>query len=261
MKIMISTSTDHLVLFEQLSNKEGCHEFHFTRFDFNGQILSRGSLKGTDTVSLSRPLESPRPSDVNGCATVWSYFLPDQLKGTGNPGAKLTHVQYDPQQDELQLKTNRMASYLWPERLFVWKDVAYYSSHSYYMSIVDLSSGNTLDAATMGNSPCPHRWTPHNQGNELDMCMFGDEDFLVIACERGFLTWCFNKDTKMHNENSDYAIHRQRAIEVSQKSQRDRERKAIAHVSGQEELNLEIIGSVGSRHEFHGRQTEIESGN
>ena len=261
MKIMISTNTDHLVLFEYVFIEKGYQEFHFTRFDSNGQFHSRGSLKATDTFNLWKLLEPSTPSDVNGCATVWSYYLLDVLTESGNPYKTLTQVQYDPQRNKLQLKTNQMAEVSRPKRLFFWKDVAYHSDHSHSTTIVDLSDNKTSSAATMCRSVYQDSWTPFNLGTELEICMFGDEDFLVIPCYSGFLTWCFNKDIKMHNEEDNYyAIHHQREIENGRELRRDRETKAIAHVSRQEEINLDVIGSVGSYHEFHKRQSEIESG-
>lgn len=124
-KIMIGTDTDYLVLFERRFNPPG---FYFTRFSFARQIQSQRYLEGPDTATFSRHSESLIPSDVGGCGTIWSYCRSHETYEPGLRYAELIRVQYDPQQNQLQLKTNRITGWRWPRNLsglFFWKDIAY----------------------------------------------------------------------------------------------------------------------------------------
>lgn len=207
-KIMIGTNADYLVLFERCHNPCG---FYFTRFSFDGRFHSKGSLEGGYTAAFSSNSGSLIPSDVGGCATIWWYCHSYKMY------AELIRVQYDPQQNQLQLKTNRILGWEWPKNLsslFFWKDIAYCREGSTSnLWILDLSINRVNFATNMSTTQdsrldrAPELTKSHY--HQWEKSLFGDEDFLVSINDRGFLAWCFNKDTKMKNECKVFAQYRQ----------------------------------------------------
>lgn len=257
LKIMIGTNTDYLVLFERCFNPKG---FYFTRFSFDGRILSQGHLEGPDTTTFTRHSESLIPSDVGGCATIWSYGHLHEVEGPGSSLVELIRVEYDPQRNRLQLKTYDMPRYLRPRNasdLFFWKDVVYYREMLPGLLIFDLSNKEINLSAIMGSEGGSN----FDQGKDLtertydryalpESSFFGDENFLVNVCDGGFLAWCFNKDIKMEDEDEGYAQHRYNEIQKRLEKQRVRDASAMARVLREEETDLEITGSVGNYRTF-----------
>ena len=263
-KIMIGTNTDYLVLFERCFKPKG---FYFTRFSFDGRVHSQGYLEGPDTTTFSRHSESLVPSDVGGCATIWSYGHLHEVEHPGSSLAELIRVEYDPQQNQLQLKTNSIPPWLWPRNtsdLFFWKDIVYFRELFPQLLILDLSNNEIHESATMGT----REDSDFDQGEDLTGIMyeehvlaessfFGDEDFLVNVCDFGFLAWCFNKDTKLEDEDEDYAQHRYDTTQERLGEQRVRDASAMAHVLRREEIDLEITGSVGNHRTFKEQENRL----
>lgn len=83
---------------------------------------------------------------------------------------------------------------------------------------------------------------------------FGDENFLVHVCDRGFPAWCFNEDTRMEKGDKGYAHHSQVRMQKRLEERRVQDVKAIAHVSRQQETDVEVTGSGGKDRAFHGDQ-------
>lgn len=123
MNIMIGPSEDYLVLFEQWNKPEETHHFAFTRFNLDGQIHSQGSLQEPIKGHIGVPRSFSTALDADGCTTIWSY----RTSSYETVPIRLIRIQYDPQQNKLQLKTNQIKlKSTWSyEKAFFWKDVAY----------------------------------------------------------------------------------------------------------------------------------------
>ena len=230
MNIMIGTSEDYLVLFETWLEPGQCHHFSFNRFSLDGQIHSQGSLQEPITRNFTKSLNSPIALDVDGCLTIWSYgTFYSQYRPT-----ELMRVQYDPQQNKLQLKTNQIKLGLpsHEEKVFFWKDVACIRSPATLMTyITDLSKDEEQFCTAMeisDKSLLMSRMVV-NRRLELDKTpILGDGNFIVSVCEGGYVAWCFNKDIKMAGEDEGYAQHRQIVMRERLERQRIRDAKAIA---------------------------------
>lgn len=235
MSIMIGTCEDYLVLFETWLEPGQCHHFSFTRFSLDGQIHSQGSLQEPITGNFTQSLNSPIALDVDGCLTIWSY----RTSYDEDRPAELMRVQYDPQQNKLQLKMNQIKLGLgcYNDAIFFWKDVACFRSRATPITyIIDLSKDEPqFCTTTMG---IPHRlllysrMAAHRRLELANTPILGDGNFIVSVCEGGYLAWCFNKDIKMAGEDEDYAQHRQIVMRERLERQRIRDAKAIAHISG-----------------------------
>ena len=250
-KIMIGTRKDCLVLFERCIE---LRRFYFTRFGLDGQLQAQGSLEGFDDADFSRRSESSVPSDINGCASVWSYtqFHPKDRYPPKN--LELVQIQYDPQGDELRLKKTFFTG-VWYLRicsdLFFWKDVVYCRSAIVdppEIMIMDLTEKNIKDAVTMGTN------SESLLAKSLQPQFLGDEEFLINIATSGFVIWCFNGNVKMANEDENYARHRRITIQGRLKERREWEAQRIARVSKEEEIHLSIIGSVGSYQRLQGAE-------
>ena len=110
--------------------------------------------------------------------------------------------------------------------------------------MIDLSENETKYTVSMG---------PYHQpafGSNANFSFFGDESFLVSACSSSFQAWSFDKATKMTREMDGYARHRRIRMHERLERQRARDVEMMARVLRQEEVNLEITGSVGKYHAF-----------
>ena len=229
LQIMLGTDTDYLVLFERQPNPPG---FHFTRFNLDGQIHSRGSLKEPDINTLSDLSRSPMPSDVGGYATIW-WSSCDRVieKDSDSILRDFIRVQYEPQRNQLQLKRKPFESW-WYNKiaagLFIWKDVAYYRDTKYFkLRTLNLSTKDffwavpACDPPTMGSKEdyiYHHRYHhPERRIHPSRYPFFGDENYLVNVCDHGFVAWCFNKDTKMKMADKEYADRRQEEMQKRRK--------------------------------------------
>ena len=265
-KIMIGTRKDCLVMFERCVE---LRRFYFTRFGLDGQLQAQGSLEGFDETRFTRHSESSVPSDINGCAIVWSYIQDHTEAKESSSYDELVQIQYDPQRDELRLKRNVYRRTWWARTfssLFFWKDVAYCRSavlSEFSVMIFDLTEDSIKDAVTLGTSSDSFFSNPHGlrRTRSLDeryimqTQFLGDEDFLINIDTSGFVIWCFNGNVKMAHEDKDYAEHRQKDIQGRLEGRRELEAKRIAQVLKEEEIHLSIIGSVGSYHNL--QKTEI----
>lgn len=265
LKIMLGTNTDYLILFERHSNPQG---FHFTRFNLDGQIHSRGSLKDSDTdilSNLSKSLTPLVPSDVGGCATIWWSFCDRVIeKESSSKLTELIRVHYEPQRNQLQLTRN--PSRLWwhpliAAGLFIWKDVIYYRDEDLFkletleLSTEDFVSGEIMNLApSMGYKedqlPFPGYLQVERRNYPLESAFFGDENYLVNFCDHGFLAWCFNKDTKMKWADQKYADRRREEMQKRREKQQKSDALGMEQVLRSEEIKLDITGSVGTYREL-----------
>ena len=269
-KIMIGAKTDCIVVFEECF----CDgwRIYFTRFDFDGQFQSQGFLQAPDTTSLTEPplsstfsdpddgatiCLSSTSSDPDDGATIWSYCHCSAEEGSVSSYVELTRVQYDPQQDKLQLKTHRIMRKWWPRNpkdIFIWKDIAYYEEHNYTSDVpprlmmIDLSENEIKRTVSMGEF---HR---SGFGSDPNFSFFGDENFLVSVCGSRFQAWSFNKRTEMTNGKVRYALYRRGRMDRRLEMQRAWDAEVMARVLRKEQINLEVTGSVGNYHAF--QQTE-----
>lgn len=261
-KIMLGTNTDYLVLFERHSNPQG---FHFTRFSLDGQIHSRGSLKGPDTDTLNNLSNSLMPSDVGGCATVWWSFCDRVIERDSNSKlTELIRIQYEPQRNQLQLKRNPSRYWRQPSiaaDLFIWKDVVYYRDKYYFeLKTLDLSTEDFAFAVTMSSTPIMGSKEDQTfrqsydqariRNHPLESAFFGDENYLVNLCKHGFLAWCFNKDTKMKWAGIEYAHRRQEEMQKRRKERQEWDALDMGQVLRSEQIKLDITGSVGTYREL-----------
>lgn len=235
MNIMIGTSEDYLVLFEKWFEPGQCHHFSFTRFSLDGQTHSQGSLQEPINGNSTQSLNSPIALDVNGCLTIWSYRT---CYGEGRH-MELMRVQYDPQQNKLQLKTSEIKLWLaWDNGMvFFWKDVACLRSGATPIPyIIDLSKDEpefcTKPMELSDKSLLSSHMAVHRRTELAKNPILGDGNFIVSVCEGGYVAWCFNKDIKMAGEDEDYAQHRQMLMRLRLERRRIRDAKAIAHISG-----------------------------
>lgn len=202
-KIMIGTRKDCLVMFERCVE---LRHFYFTRFRLDGQLQAQGSLEGFDDADYSRRSESSVPSDINGCASLWSYTRFYTKEKNSPKELELVQIQYDPQGDELRLKKTFFTRVWWLKLcsdLFFWKDVAYCRNALVdppEMIIMDLTENHIESAVTMGTSSDPLL------ARSLQPQFFGDEDFLVNIATSGFVIWCFNGNIKMVDEDKDCTL-------------------------------------------------------
>ena len=193
---MIGAKIEYIIVFEECFNDRW--RIYFTRFGFEGRLQSQGFLQVPDTASLTEPLHSSIPSDPDVGTTIWSYCHCHAAEDSDSRYIELTHVQYDPQQDKLQLKTSRTMRKSWPRNprsSFIWKDIAYYVEPVYMsrffpqLRMIDLSENETKCNVSMG---------PYHQaifGSNANFSFFGDESFLVGACSSNFQAWSFVKAT------------------------------------------------------------------
>ncbi len=197
-KIMIGTKKDCLIMFERCVE---LRRFYFTRFGLDGQLQAQGSLEGFDDTDFSRRSESSVPSDINGCAPLWSYTKFHTKDGSTSKELELVQIQYDPQGDELRLKKTFFTNVWWLKLcsdLFFWKDVAYCRSALVdppEIMIMDLTENNIESAVTMRTSSDPLL------AKSLQPNFFGDEDFLINIATSGFVIWCFNGNIKMATDD------------------------------------------------------------
>ena len=157
-KIMIGAKIDYIVVFEEYFHDRW--RIHFARFGFDGRLQSQGFLQAPDTASLTEPLRSSISSDPDDGATIWSYCHCHAAEDSDSRYIELTHVQYDPKQDKLQLKTNRIMRKSWPRNprsIFIWKDIAYYVEPDHTSGLlfpqsrmIDLSENKTKCTVSMG---------------------------------------------------------------------------------------------------------------
>ena len=193
-KIMIGAKIDYIVVFEQYFHDRW--RIYFSRFGFDGRLQSQGFLEAPDTASLTEPLRSSISSDPDDGATIWSYCHCHAAEDSDSRYIELTHVQYDPKQDRLQLKTNRIMRKSWPRNprsIFIWKNIAYYVEPDYtsgllflQLSMIDLSENKTKCTVSMG---------PYHQptfASNANISFFGDENFPVCVCGCSFQAWSFN---------------------------------------------------------------------
>lgn len=95
-----------------------------------------------------------------------------------------------------------------PSDLFFWKDVVYYREGSTpKLLIFDRSNNETNFAAAMGtkddsrfdeSAEMPR--SNYRQRALFGSSFFGDENFLVHVCDRGFPAWCSTKVLKWRRE-------------------------------------------------------------
>lgn len=248
-KIMIGTNQDYLVLFQRC---DSLRSFYFTRFNLDGQFHSQGSLEGPDTASFSRHSESLIPSDVGGYSTIWSYSHEQKVRETEDYCAELVLVQYDPQQNQLRLKAN-CTRWLYPmenTKLSIWKDVIYYRREWYLgLEIRNLSTSHVNRAATMDED---FELSEMRASREI----FGDENFVVNLCDKGFLAWSFNKDTKFKREDEKYAQNRQKKIQERRQLHQKCDAMKLERILRSEEFDLNITGSVGNYRAMQERENQ-----
>lgn len=254
-KIMIGARSDYLVLFERCNE---LRRFYFTRFGFDGGIQSQGSLEAFDTDEFSGHSGSSVPCDVNGYATVWSYSQYGETEKKSSGYLEIVQVQYDPRRDKLCFKRNRFRPSLQPtnmSNLFFWKSIAYCQPRRRAnLRIFDLRNNLTRYPVTMnttlddGEDLAADRY--HITPEILYNSFRGDENFLINVGMSGFLIWCFAPDIEMADEDEEYAQHRRKEIQERSNRRRRRDKKAIARVSREEEIRLDVTGNVGNYQEL-----------
>ena len=228
MKIMIGTDKDYVILFEQWLDSGECLNYSHTRFGINGLLHSQASLRTPKITNLTTIAESSTTSDLDSSATVWSYYRAGKSDVKGNY-VEFTRVQYSLQQNKLQLIT-RIIDHCIMEctSFFFRKDVTYYRSrHLAEFRIIDWSDNWCRSATTMCKKYA--RFASRNPGS-LDP-LLGDEKFLVLVCDHGFQTWCFDKDTNLSREYKGYAQHRETTLQERLKRNRVWDQKALARMS------------------------------
>ena len=250
-KIMIGAKTDYVVVFQEYFDDRW--RIYFARFGFDGQLQSQGSLQVPDAASLNEPLRSSISLDSDDGVKIWSYCHCHAVENSDSGYIELTHVQYDPQQDRLQLKTNRIVRKLWPinpRSIFIWKDIAYYVEPDNMnglfpeLRMIDLSENETKCTVNMGEYHQP------SFGSYTIFSFFGDEDLLVSVCGRVFQAWSFSKDVKITGGMDEYARHRRKKLDERLNRQRARDAEAMARLLRREQINFEVTGSVGNYYAF-----------
>ena len=246
-KIMIGTKIDYVAVIEECFNEGWC--MYLARFGFDGRLQSQVFLPVPATAGLTGPLHSSLCSAPDDGTTIWSYCHAAEASHY----IELTHVQYDPQRGKLQLKTNRIMQKSGPKSpksMFIWKDIAYYVECGLFpqLKMIDLSENKIKCTASMG---AYHQPTFRSDAN---FSFFGDENFLVCVCDGTFQAWSFNKYTRMTHKIGGYARYRQMRMDRRLERKRARDAEAMARILRQEEINLEVTGSVGNYHAF--RRTE-----
>ena len=110
--------------------------------------------------------------------------------------------------------------------------------------MIDLSEHKTKCIVSMGAFHHPLF------GSNTNFSFFSDENFLVSVGGSCFQVWSLDKGTEMADEMTEYASHRRIMIHTRLERQRARNAEVMARVLRQEEIDLDINGSVGNDHAF-----------
>ena len=238
MKVIIDANEKHLVLFEQQLEIRKSLNFYFTRFDIHGRLHSQGSLQVPNITGSTVVFESPITSDESGCATICCFSQPLKVHDSSSTYYRqLGRIQYEPKQNNMHLKKNgglHCSSDYGPKTAFIWKKTVFLEDH-HSLDII----GPSKDTGEYNAFICIDK-----EYHSSSAILFGDENFLVHVCESGFHAWCFNKGTKMRNEDVDYRTRRQDHLQERVKHTRSWGVRDLERTSKKENLDLEFTGNM-----------------
>lgn len=216
---MLDKYGQSVLIFERVTEAKAVY---FTRFSLEGRVEALGTLEIPCTEGFAKHSEESTPTDTNRWTTVWSYSKTEEESARD---IKMLRVQCGLYRDVLRLKEdsikNNPEETLDTTNVFFWKDIAYCrtrplrrNGHS-SLNIIDFSN-TILETAFIGNGLiCP--FNPHgdshfaSHGGRMISLFFGDERFLVNACQVGFYVWAFDRNHGMPRTDTSYRRKREYA--------------------------------------------------
>ena len=225
LKIMLDASGARVVMFERVVEAK---LVYFTRFSLDGLVQTEGTLELPSLEGYAKHSEASTPNHTDDWATIWSYSKIFQESGNYPLATKeVLRVQCHPEREfVLRLKKDTYNFYPdldWPmSNIFFWNNIAYSQAgvgpRMTVLDVVDFSTGFN-DVAAMGRGIEHETWDLWQDecdqwlysGGMAQSVFFGDERFLVNACQYGFIVWAFDKGHGLTEIDAIYREDRKKA--------------------------------------------------